>query len=222
MARALENSSDAMPLLLGAGIVGFLWYANRERAAAKVAEASLLEADATFVPSTSAAASSEAPPPADLAPSGPAGADGAAVLPSPVSTVTLGPSRPTAAQTIDPFQVPTPRGQPVPAEDTNLWFYPMEEAKDLGAYGADEDKWWWQRGEGYIPDSVPFFGTRAGAQETLEEFVEAGARGAGQGITGRDPDDDEPLIPKWVWPVGIGGALVLGTIFVVRSTRKGA
>lgn len=196
--------TDNQKMLLGAAGIGLLLYAHKRR---KDAESALDDTVALL------------PPPPDLV------QPDVSTIPekSPVST-SGGAHGPTGPGGDISYEIPTPPGKRAPGQDTNLWWFPMETPKDLG-YGADgdEDKWWWQRGEGYIPDSIPFIGTRAGAQETVEEIVEAGARGAGQGITGRDPDDDDkPLIPKWVWPVGIGGALLLGTIFVVRSTRKGA
>jgi hypothetical protein len=191
--------TDNQKLLLGAAGVGLLLYAIKQRKAFDA-----LDDTVTLLP-----------PPPDLDKP-----DVSTVPDKPPVMVAGGAQGPTGPGGDISYEIPTPPGKRAPGQDTNLWWFPMESPKDLG-YGADEDKWWWQRGEGYIPDSIPFFGTRAGAQETIEEIVEAGARGAGQGITGRDPDDDTPLIPKWVWPVSIG-ALVLGTLLILRTARKGA
>jgi hypothetical protein len=168
--------TDNQKLLLGAAGVGLLLYAIKQRKAFDALDGTV----------------ALLPPPPDLDKP-----DVSTVPDKPPVMVAGGAQGPTGPGGDISYEIPTPPGKRAPGQDTNLWWFPMESPKDLG-YGADEDKWWWQRGEGYIPDSIPFFGTRAGAQETIEEIVEA-----------------------WVWPVGIG-ALVLGTILIVRTARKGA
>jgi hypothetical protein len=208
-------------VLLGVGGAGIAWYLWKQRQEAEEAEedepAPLTPLDidqlgvaewqdltvlgAVPVPApvpAPAPPKAESPPAADLAPGG-AGAPGAAQAP----------------------YVP-------PAEDTNLYWWPMEDPKEPAKTNTvrwgqqnlgQEDLALWQKGvkwatgagegEGYLPDDWTY-GTKEkmkeGAKDVVKETVKT--------TTGHDPD--EPLIPKWVLPVVVFGTLGLGFYWVSK------
>jgi hypothetical protein len=211
--------TDEQKALLGVGAAGLLyyWWSQREEEPeVMVLETSPLP-DGFVKPefnmpmstkSSGLSASAEAPPAADLAPGGAHGAGGS-MLPEPTSAT-------------DPFYVPTPPGGRIPAGDTNLWWFPMEDAKHLGEPDLGEGLIAWatgaKPGEGYIPDSWSVIGSKKKAGEAASSAMTTTAKAVGAGAAeAAGITEDKPLIPRWLIPTMGIGALGLGFYYVSQK-----